>query len=392
MIVPCECGAKLRLDDAKITEKGVKVRCPRCGNILLARKPAPAPAAAAVSAAPAKAPRAAAPALSATSSSSITVLVAHENESVRNMIGGVLLDAEYKVETAAEGVEALKKATELRPQAMVLDVGLPGIYGFELCERLKDDSQTREMKIILLTSTYDMSRYKRTPVSLYGADDYIEKHHIADELALKIRKLIHPEEYAEAPAPAPEAAPAPPAPDVPPAAIRQPAAPAPPVKPAAKKSEDDMFSPSSLLKMDSEAPAPAAPASGASSAPASSWLDTFIQQAQDGAAMAPDSMMLESSIFEKGEGDIPSVDESDPRAVEKAKRFARIIVSDIALYNQEAVSTGIRNGNFFELLREDVEEGRRLYENRVPETIRREKDFYQEAFDNFIEAQKKIVR
>jgi len=392
MIVPCECGAKLRLDDSRITEKGVKVRCPRCGNILLARKPAPEPAAVTAAAAPAKAPKAAAPASSAKSSSSITVLVAHENEAVRNMIGDVLLDAEYRVETAAEGVEALKKATELRPQAMVLDVGLPGIYGFELCERLKDDNQTREMKIILLTSTYDMSRYKRTPVSLYGADDYIEKHHIADELALKIRKLIHPEEYAEAPAPAPEAESAPPGPDAPPAAIRPPA-PAAPVKPAAKKSEDDMFSPSSLLKMDSEAPAPAASSSGASSAPASSsWLDTFIQQAQDGAAMAPDSMMLESSIFEKRESDIPSVDESDPRAVEKAKRFARIIVSDIALYNQETVSTGIRNGSFFELLKEDVEEGRRLYENRVPETIRRKKDFYQEAFDNFIEAQKKIVR
>jgi predicted Zn finger-like uncharacterized protein len=391
MIVPCECGAKLRLDDSRITEKGVKVRCPRCGNILVARKPAPGSAAATAPAAPAKAPKVAAPASSARSSSSITVLVAHENEAVRNMIGDVLLDAEYKVETAAEGVEALKKATELRPQAMVLDVGLPGIYGFELCERLKDDNQTREMKIILLTSTYDMSRYKRTPVSLYGADDYIEKHHIADELALKIRKLIHPEEYAEAPAPAPEAESFLPGPDAPSAAIRQPAAPAAPVKPVAKKSEDDMFSPSSLLKMDSEAPA--ASAASASSAPASSsWLDTFIQQAQDGAAMAPDSMMLESSIFEKGEGDIPSVDESDPRAVEKAKRFARIIVSDIALYNQETVSTGIRNGNFFELLKEDVEEGRRLYENRVPETIRQKKDFYQEAFDNFIEAQKKIVR
>ena len=46
------------------------------------------------------------------------------------MIRDVLLDAEYKVETAAEGVEALKKATEVRPQVMVLDVGLPGIYGF----------------------------------------------------------------------------------------------------------------------------------------------------------------------------------------------------------------------------------------------------------------------
>jgi len=38
LIVPCECGAKLRVDDAKIRDKSVKVRCPRCGNVLLVQK------------------------------------------------------------------------------------------------------------------------------------------------------------------------------------------------------------------------------------------------------------------------------------------------------------------------------------------------------------------
>ena len=87
------------------------------------------------------------------------------------------------------------------------------------------------------------------------------------------------------------------------------------------------------------------------------------------------------------------MDEADPEAVEKARRFARIIVSDIALYNQEAVIEGLKNGTFYELLKNDVDEGRDLYEGRVPGVIRVKRDYYQEAFDNFIAAaQKRNVR
>ena len=43
MIVPCECGAKLKIDDAKIADKGAKVRCPRCGNVLSVKRPSSTP-------------------------------------------------------------------------------------------------------------------------------------------------------------------------------------------------------------------------------------------------------------------------------------------------------------------------------------------------------------
>jgi hypothetical protein len=112
----------------------------------------------------------------------------------------------------------------------------------------------------------------------------------------------------------------------------------------------------------------------------------------DSAAISPESLSLDSSIFQKEECDIPAVDAADPEAEEKARRFARIIVSDIALYNQEAVMEGLRNGTFYELLKNDVTEGRELYEKRVPATVRAKKDFYQEAFDNFIKTQKKVIR
>src|SRR3989337_2384876 len=209
MIVPCECGAKLKIDDAKIGEKGSRIRCPRSSAILHVKKKAdqtvkrPPPASG-----PPPSPVQPSP----PASSMPVVLIAHDSEAVREMMRALLSEAGFGVETAADGVEALKKASDARPQAMIVDVGLPGIYGFELCERLKGDESTSAIKIILLTSVYDVGRYKREPANLYGADDYIEKHHISDYLTLKIRKLLYPEQFREEPA---ESAPSGPAVETP---------------------------------------------------------------------------------------------------------------------------------------------------------------------------------
>ena len=397
MIVPCECGAKLKIDDAKIGEKGARIRCPRCSTILHVKKQADQP----VEAPPAPftsfpeqplSPAPTAPAARDVSSSPAStmpvVLIAHESEAVRDMIRALLVEAGFVVEAAAEGVEALKKAAEIRPQAMIVDVGLPGIYGFELCERLKGDEQTSAIKIILLTSAYDVGRYKREPASLYGADDYIEKHHISDYLTLKIRKLLYPEQYA----PRPDEAGSSGLPD----GQAGPAVETPP--PAGKKGTESLefITENVVLRREPEAaPGPVDLSDGKAgpgTPPPRSWPGDSLQPTQDGSALAPESFSLDSSIFQKKESEIPRVEAADPEAVEKARRFARIIVSDIALYNEEAVREGIKNGTFYELLKDDVEEGRQLYEKRVPDSIKSKKDFYQEAFDNFIQAQKKIVR
>lgn len=355
MIVSCDCGAKLKIDETKIAGRKVKVRCPRCGNVIPLQETRPAAAATPTG-----------KTQPASASTEPLVLVAHDSNVVRQMVSTVLTDDGFRVVAASDGVEALGKASELRPQGMVLDVGLPGIYGFELCERLKADPVTKSIKIVLLSSVYDMRRYKRTPVSLYGADDYIEKHHIPDFLGLKLRRLIYPEAFADQAAKSavlphdelPEMS-----------------------RPPAREFE------SSLLSQEPQPPAGREigervprPAVGARQQQADSY---------EAAPILPVSISLDSSVFQKEECDIPPVREEDPEAVEKARRFARIIVSDVALYNQEAVIEGIRNGNFFELLKTDVEEGRELFEKRVPASIREKRDYYQEAFDNFIAAARK---
>ena len=313
------------------------------------------------------------------------------------MIQGVVKDAGLIVEHATDGLDALKKATALKPRVMIVDVGLTGIYGFELCERLKGDPETRSIKIILLSSVYGLTAYKRSPVTLYGADDYIEKHHIPDKLLPKLMQLFSGQPVA---APAPERNPVPPVrPAAEPAARAAAAALAVPEIPdvmprvpvtldtarkrVAAQTAPDPVAPSPKGAGQGPPAAPAAPAAAAAPPKPEVRLP----------AMQDELIKLDASFFEQEEY-IPPAKPSvniavDPEEVEKARRFARLIISDIVLYNQEAVTEGIAKGTFHDLLKEDITEGRALYDKRVPEAIRSAQDYYQEAMDNYIALKKK---
>jgi hypothetical protein len=64
---------------------------------------------------------------------------------------------------------------------------------------------------------------------------------------------------------------------------------------------------------------------------------------------------------------------------DKARRLARTIVSDIALYNREEIRKGIQNDNVFDLLAVELERGKKLYLSRVSPEIQKQKNFYNQA-------------
>ena len=64
---------------------------------------------------------------------------------------------------------------------------------------------------------------------------------------------------------------------------------------------------------------------------------------------------------------------------DKARRLARTIVSDIALYNRDEIRKGIKNDNLFELLAEELGRGEKLYASRVSPRLRQGKNFYNQA-------------
>jgi predicted ArsR family transcriptional regulator len=70
---------------------------------------------------------------------------------------------------------------------------------------------------------------------------------------------------------------------------------------------------------------------------------------------------------------------ADPqRQVEDARRFARLLVNEIKLYNERKVGEGRAAGNLYELLRDDIERSRQAYTERIPESVRATTDFFNE--------------
>lgn len=118
------------------------------------------------------------------------VLVVHESEAIAAEIGQVLQQESLCPLHAPEGEAAWKALLAHRPAGMVVDVGLNYPTAFELTDRVRNNEAVRDTKIVLLASVFNNTAYKRRPKSLYGADDYVEQHHIADMLPAKLASLL----------------------------------------------------------------------------------------------------------------------------------------------------------------------------------------------------------
>jgi predicted Zn finger-like uncharacterized protein len=77
--------------------------------------------------------------------------------------------------------------------------------------------------------------------------------------------------------------------------------------------------------------------------------------------------------------------EPEPREFDDARRLARLILSDIIIYNAEKVEEGVREGTFFDLLQAEIEDGRNYYESRVPFKVRQKTEFFHETLQQFVD-------
>lgn len=116
------------------------------------------------------------------------ILVADDDPDIRELVALRLTRAGYRVETAADGLEAFDRAVELRPDLVVLDVSMPGADGFETSRRLRGDPRTAHVPVIFLTArTRDedvLTGYAR------GGDGYVTKPFEPQELLDRVDALI----------------------------------------------------------------------------------------------------------------------------------------------------------------------------------------------------------
>ena len=130
------------------------------------------------------------------------VLVVDDEPTIREMVGINLRREGIEVISAANGEEALAAVAEQRPDAMVLDIMMPGIDGFEVCRRVRDHST---IPILLLSARGE--EVDRVVGLEMGADDFLTKPFAMRELVARVRAMLRRVRMtAAAPAPAPSAA------------------------------------------------------------------------------------------------------------------------------------------------------------------------------------------
>ena len=348
MIAACPtCGARYRIDVAKLPQDGARLRCARCEAVFRVRPPSesaarpatPAPAAhtpaparvpappAAVLVAPAPvltpAPPAAEPEPepAASRDRERLVLVADPGLPTGKALVGALTSWGFEALLVHDGVEAILTVQRSLPRVVVLDAALPKMFGFQVCELIKRNESLRSIHVVLVGAIHDQQRYRRPPGDLYGADAYVERHDLPDALAPIFERFGMPPQGGPAPEPVPAqrrhvppsaAAHAAQSSSAPPAARPQ----APPARPSV----------------------PHAPAAPIGRMPSSDGLDEVRAQAE---------------------------------------RLARIIVSDIVLYNAEKFEAGLRSGDVIAALDDELEEGRALFAARIDPRVGTADEFLQ---------------
>jgi predicted Zn finger-like uncharacterized protein len=345
MIAVCpKCSARYRVEKGKLRPEGARLRCSRCEAVFRVRPPeAEAVPAARAPAAPQPGPELAAPVHASSEATPVPTAQPSEEGHDRSrlvLVADPVIE-EGKATASAlaawglqpilvhDGVEAMLTIQRTLPCAAIIDAALPKMYGFQVCEVLKRNESLRSIHVVLVGAIHDRTRYRRSPAELYGADAYLERPQLPNALWPILREFGISLSGA---APTPEL----------PQEL--------PYSARGASLEDRMASPPETIAPPEPIPDPPAP-SVAPVAVVEAPPDP--QPSQQAAAAAP-------------------VSEAE---IAKAERLARIVVSDIILYNQEKFDAAVSEDNVVMAMDAELAEGRTLFSQRIDARVREQRDF-----------------
>jgi predicted Zn finger-like uncharacterized protein len=393
MIAACpKCAARYRIERERLHAGSVRLRCARCEAVFRVRppeapdaapEPPPAPASARREPAVAQAappPRPAAPPAPAPAAASgELILVAMPDGELTRRTCDVLEQRGLRVLRANDGVEAMLEIQRRLPRAIVLAADLPKMYGFQICEVVKRNESLRGTWVVLVGAIHHRERYRRAPGELYGADAYVDGPELPAGLLPLLAQggLDLSGDAARAPLPAR------PAQD----SARVPLAARPPAAALQTDAEELVSGPARPAPDSARVPLAARPAQDSARVPLaarpaqdSARVPLAARPAQDSArvplAARPPAAALQTDV------EPPVAAAAAPRRSDgldderaKAERLARIVISDIVLYNEERFAAAVRGGNVLQAMAAELAEGRQLFEERVDPRVRAERDY-----------------
>ncbi len=122
----------------------------------------------------------------------IRVLVVDDIGANLRLLDAVLTPRGFLVETAASGAEALERIQAIDVDIVLLDVNMPGMTGYEVCRRIRDDERTRLLPVVMVTAAPEEERVRALEA---GADDFLRQPLEQAELLARVRSLARLKRY-----------------------------------------------------------------------------------------------------------------------------------------------------------------------------------------------------
>ena len=116
------------------------------------------------------------------------ILIADDNVPNVELLEAYLSGFDYTIDTAGDGAEALEKVKTFLPDLILLDIMMPKLSGFEVCEKLKNDPQTQDIMVLMVTALSELGDIERAVNA--GCDDYLSKPVNKFELLKRVDNML----------------------------------------------------------------------------------------------------------------------------------------------------------------------------------------------------------
>jgi two-component system alkaline phosphatase synthesis response regulator PhoP len=116
------------------------------------------------------------------------ILIADDNENIRDALTYLLEDEGYELLLAKDGADTLRKVRERKPDILFLDIMMPEINGYDVCRTIKNDPDLKSIYVIMLTAKGQVAEQERGKE--VGADEYIVKPFSPMEILARVKSLL----------------------------------------------------------------------------------------------------------------------------------------------------------------------------------------------------------
>ena len=117
------------------------------------------------------------------------IMVVDDEESLRELIRAIFENEGFEVIDSSSGQECLEKLEKVKPDVILMDMMMPGMSGRETTEKIRDNSKTKNLKVIFLTVARFSETGKETLDKL-NVSDYVTKPFDNEDLIKKVKKVI----------------------------------------------------------------------------------------------------------------------------------------------------------------------------------------------------------